>query len=531
MSRNMYGATSADFTVTAGGRPVPSVELTIWDARIGGTQITDLLDVDSAACTTITSGADGSVVFYGPDGENDTLWLESGIGSRLATRPTVLTAEIADGSILDEDINAAADIGRSKIAGTALTTSSTGVFSVLDYGAVGDGTADDTAAIQAAITAGTGATVHFPPGRYKVTGTLTVPAFTALRGNVVEWGQGGTGYTELLFPATGTVTGIVCGAYAAIERLLLRGPSSGTSVGITGATVILRDMSVIDFYKGVVLTDAYYAVLDRVESSRNVFGLTLDGCYNVNLYGCRFSNNPDTANIAITTGGVHSLQMFGGSIENYTTAVSIDSGGGVHLFGVYFETSIPSPDKDIYGVLAYNKNGVSLLMTGCTIYLNGTDQFVYMNGVVNSVIVSQSNYFVSAASAGAVQAFELPTGASNQITLRDDNWMGVADAAISYVGGILNLGAVATAHIELPVGYTSGAWGADGATWDFHGRGIYLGDARNMAFGTTTGTKIGTDPGQKIAFYGATPIVRQTGVAVSAAGIHAALVALGLITA
>lgn len=37
--------------------------------------------------------------------------------------------------------------------------------------------------------------------------------------------------------------------------------------------------------------------------------------------------------------------------------------------------------------------------------------------------------------------------------------------------------------------------------------------------------------GKKIAFYGATPIVRPTGVAVSAAGIHAALVSLGLITA
>lgn len=34
-----------------------------------------------------------------------------------------------------------------------------------------------------------------------------------------------------------------------------------------------------------------------------------------------------------------------------------------------------------------------------------------------------------------------------------------------------------------------------------------------------------------VGFYGTTPIVKQTGVAVSAAGIHAALVALGLIGA
>ena len=36
--------------------------------------------------------------------------------------------------------------------------------------------------------------------------------------------------------------------------------------------------------------------------------------------------------------------------------------------------------------------------------------------------------------------------------------------------------------------------------------------------------------GLTVGFYGTTPIVQQTGVPVSAAGIHAALVNLGLIT-
>ncbi len=37
--------------------------------------------------------------------------------------------------------------------------------------------------------------------------------------------------------------------------------------------------------------------------------------------------------------------------------------------------------------------------------------------------------------------------------------------------------------------------------------------------------------GGSVGFYGTTPIAKQTGVAVSAAGVHAALVALGLISA
>ena len=56
-------------------------------------------------------------------------------------------------------------------------------------------------------------------------------------------------------------------------------------------------------------------------------------------------------------------------------------------------------------------------------------------------------------------------------------------------------------------------------------------DALDMVFSATTGTKIGTAGTQKLGFYGAAPTIQLTGVAVSAAGIHAALVTLGLITA
>jgi microcystin-dependent protein len=56
VARNLYGATSADFTLTSGGRIVPGATMTIWSERTGGTQITDLLDRDSVAVTTVTSG-------------------------------------------------------------------------------------------------------------------------------------------------------------------------------------------------------------------------------------------------------------------------------------------------------------------------------------------------------------------------------------------------------------------------------------------------------------------------------------------
>ncbi len=51
------------------------------------------------------------------------------------------------------------------------------VVNVKDYGATGNGSTDDAAAIQSAVAAvtGTGGTVYFPPGTYKV-GTSIVPA-------------------------------------------------------------------------------------------------------------------------------------------------------------------------------------------------------------------------------------------------------------------------------------------------------------------------------------------------------------------
>lgn len=61
-------------------------------------------------------------------------------------------------------------------------------LNVRDYGAVGDGTTDDTTAIQAALTAaaGNGYTVYFPAGQYKITTTLEYSSDTTLRG---EHGQ------------------------------------------------------------------------------------------------------------------------------------------------------------------------------------------------------------------------------------------------------------------------------------------------------------------------------------------------------
>lgn len=70
-----------------------------------------------------------------------------------------------------------------------------GIFNVLAYGALGDGVADDTAEIQAAITAAgetpasahRGGTVFFPRGAYLISAPLVIPSFVRLTGPGRPW--------------------------------------------------------------------------------------------------------------------------------------------------------------------------------------------------------------------------------------------------------------------------------------------------------------------------------------------------------
>ena len=74
-------------------------------------------------------------------------------------------------------------------------------FSVLDYGAIGDGAADDTAAIQAAVdacfaTSNKGA-VYLPAGSYKLTSAIDVPYGVSI------YGDGGTASTLVCYDCDG----------------------------------------------------------------------------------------------------------------------------------------------------------------------------------------------------------------------------------------------------------------------------------------------------------------------------------------
>ena len=116
----------------------------------------------------------------------------------------------------------------------------------VDHGAKGDGTADDTAAIQAAVdaAAASGTIVYFPPGAYKVTGTIQVGAVSmqAAFGAVIKH-QPADDNTDCM-----VITGLNDGR-TKISGLQIKGLQDGHGMG--------RDLIRVDKGDYVTLEDLY----------------------------------------------------------------------------------------------------------------------------------------------------------------------------------------------------------------------------------------------------------------------------------
>lgn len=96
MARLTFGGTGGDFVVSSTGAPMPGDTGTVWTARTGGSQVTDLRDVSGNALATsgvIVAGSYGEVIFQGPDdgGATTALWVDFGGGVRVLVKPTTAT--------------------------------------------------------------------------------------------------------------------------------------------------------------------------------------------------------------------------------------------------------------------------------------------------------------------------------------------------------------------------------------------------------------------------------------------------------
>ena len=173
-------------------------------------------------------------------------------------------------------------------------------FNVRDFGAAGNGSTDDTAAITAAIaaaapsTAPTGDTVFLPAGKYRVSSTLTVPPGVTLRGagwntpgaqvNVFAgtwiYVEEGAPFSPVSITGSG---GAVCNmGFNVFNPNDAGAPATAQPmVHVTGNNALVENICLYNPYAGIFLDGAGQAVIRRIFGQPLYYGILIDRSYDI----------------------------------------------------------------------------------------------------------------------------------------------------------------------------------------------------------------------------------------------------------
>lgn len=250
---------------------------------------------------------------------------------------------------------------------TAVTT----VLDVRNYGATGNGTTDDTTAIQAAITAlpASGGTMYFPPGIYLISGTLDFGAKPGVKvageGKPGQNAVVGMGATVIKYTGTDWALKWAAGAATvAFNGIHIEGIHFQGTTGVTG---------------GVWLGNAANSLIRDCAFSEFKNGTTTAACIRVGegaTYGSQY-NTLD--NITASASDI---------------AVDIYQSNGTRIIGGNFEDTMPTPRTGTYGV-RIRSGGDTTTLIGTVI--QGFDTLLDIAGTGTSCTAVRCEGFATAA--------------------------------------------------------------------------------------------------------------------------------------
>jgi hypothetical protein len=174
-------------------------------------------------------------------------------------------------------------------------------FNVHDYGATGDGTTDDTAAIAGAIAAAapssapTGNTVFFPAGKYLVSSSLAVPPALTLQGT--GWNtpgsqvntfagswifvEAGAGFSPVTMSGSGGAVRAL--AFNVPDQSTTGAPASAQPMILIGANnALIEDVCLYNPYGGIYINGGAQTVIRRVFGQPVQYGIIIDGSRDTN---------------------------------------------------------------------------------------------------------------------------------------------------------------------------------------------------------------------------------------------------------
>lgn len=218
------------------------------------------------------------------------------------------------------------------------------VFNVRSFGAVGDGVADDTVAIQAtidaaeayAVASGQGATVYFPVGVYLISSTLTVT-----EDGICLVGHGAGGDTS----NSGTIITPTAG-FANNSYVLSVTHSSGTrpASGVRLSGLRIAKVATLTNTVHGIYWKAYRSNIDDVHIvEMSGGGLKIEGFAGWNAYQCRFEN------LQISQNGEDGISLIANVADCHFTNCMIASnrygltggqGGSNHYLQCHFWSNI-----------------------------------------------------------------------------------------------------------------------------------------------------------------------------------------------